>query len=211
MLWQSASALSFLIFKESILKLLDSIEVAFRGVSLGNAYTLLEEDFFDTHYRHFDKIDDQYLSANNCTPRDLLLKWGFDWPISSQEIAIKAIENRCRAENQFKSWSEVTYNYFCTHNAITFLSPDAFVYYLPAMMQIYLENYQSNLNMYYIDSFIFYIETFHQKIISLLTNEQLNATIEFLKFYAENYKCPNETYRINQIIDKLTEKMLVTT
>lgn len=56
------------------------IEHVFSTTQLENQRTLFEEDFYDTHYRYFDQIDDDYLMATNMSAADLILKWGFDWP-----------------------------------------------------------------------------------------------------------------------------------
>jgi hypothetical protein len=187
-----------------MVKLLESIDVVFQDVSLGTEYTLLEEDFFDTFYNHFDQIGESFFSNMDTTPQDILLKFGFQWPVSSHEIAIKAMINRCRAENQFMSWQDVTHDYFCEHQAISFLSPEAFVYYLPAMMKLYLQGQE---NMWYAYKFEFYIKRAYKEIIALLNHEQVGFIIDFLQLYCEDNNSPYERDEMILIIKKIKESL----
>lgn len=186
------------------MKLLESIDVVFQDVSLGTAYTLLEEDFFDTFYNHFDQIGESFFSNMDTTPQDVLLKFGFQWPASSHEIAIKAMINRCRAENQFMSWQDVTHDYFYEHDAISFLSPEAFVYYLPAMMKLYLQGQE---NMYYLQYFIFYIERAYKEIIALLNQEQVSFIIDFLQLDCDRCHSSYERDELRRIIKNIKENL----
>lgn len=54
------------------------LEIVFPPFQLGRNRSLLESDFFDTHYRYFEQIDNDYLSILELSAEDLLLSYGFD-------------------------------------------------------------------------------------------------------------------------------------
>lgn len=51
------------------------LENIFPPFQLGDNRSLLECDFYNTHYCYFDQIDDDYLSAIDMSAEGLLLEW----------------------------------------------------------------------------------------------------------------------------------------
>lgn len=87
------------------------LDKVFPAIELGNNRSLFEEDFYDTHYRYFDQVDDAYLNALNMSPENLILKWGFDWPEFYIKIGIEAVKARSRPYEGINKWQDVTYEY----------------------------------------------------------------------------------------------------
>ena len=163
--------------------LINAIEIAFDGVVLGDEYTLLEEDFFDTHNRHFDGLDDQYIHAMAEHGDNLLELWGFQWPESSLEIGRAAIARRCKATNPFNTWQEVTHEYLNAHLAAVFLSPKAFRYYFPAAAILYVKKEFDQDQGDFIYGFLHVIEHVPQNYQSAFDPAQLECATRFLAVY----------------------------
>jgi len=76
----------------------NSIELFFPLFQLGDNRSLLECDFYDTHYGYFDQIDDDYLSAIQLSAEGLLLEYGFDWPEFYIQVGLEAVRSRSRPQ-----------------------------------------------------------------------------------------------------------------
>lgn len=119
----------------------DHLNAVFPIYRLTTERTLFENDFYDTHYRYFDQIDDKYLSATNMSEKDLILEWGFEWPEFYINIAIEAAQTRSRPKENICTWKDVTYDYFYYFgDNCCYLSPEGFKFFLPAAFSQYYSN-----------------------------------------------------------------------
>ena len=82
----------------------NSIELFFPLFQLGDNRSLLECDFYDTHYGYFDQIDDDYLSAIQLSAEGLLLEYGFDWPEFYIQVGLEAVRSRSRPQEGITTW-----------------------------------------------------------------------------------------------------------
>ena len=87
----------------------ESLENIFPPFQLGDNRSLLECDFYNTHYCYFDQIDDDYLSAIDMSAEGLLLKWSFDWPKFYLQAGLDAARSRTRPLESIKTWNDVSY------------------------------------------------------------------------------------------------------
>jgi len=161
----------------------ESIEKNFPPFQLGDNRSLLECDFYDTHHRYFDQIDDGYLSAIEMSAEGLLLESGFDWPEFYMQVGLEAVRSRSRPNEGIKTWKDVSYeylNYFGIN--CSFLSSVGFKFFIPAAFYYYLS---TDENKAYMDWFIFRLDSQWEKD-QLVFNGDQKAFI--LTFVREHYK-----------------------
>ena len=158
------------------------IITAFADVQLAGARTLLECDFYDTHYRYFDEVDDQYLTAVENSAEDLLLKYGFDWPEHYMSLGLTALKNRARPDEQIKFWTEVDHEYlYYFGGECCFLDSEGFRFFLPAAMSRFLDAGEKNTT--FIDHFINRLDLKWGKDAAYFNNEQKAVIAEFVQQY----------------------------
>ena len=134
------------------------LEEIFPQIPLGESYSLLECDFYDTHHRYFNQIDDNYLSAINMTAEDLILKYNFQWPEFYTNAALKAASTRSRPQEGINTWKDVNYEYlYYFGNSCSFLDTNGFKFFLTAAMYQYLTFPEKNYS--FIDSFIYRLDS----------------------------------------------------
>lgn len=154
------------------------IEKVFPPFQLGGNRSLLECDFYDTHYRYFEQIDNDYLSALELSAEDLLLSYDFDWPDFYLQIGLEAIRLRCRPEEYIKNWTDVRYEYLYYFGVdCSYLSSEGFNFFLPAAIYHFLA---TDKNKAYMDSFIFRLETRWEEDNHVFSNDQKKFIKEFL-------------------------------
>ena len=129
------------------------LEKIFPPCELKENRSLLECDFYDTHYSYFDQIDDDYLSAIGVSAEGLLLEFGFDWPDFYLQIGIRAVRSRSRPHEEIKTWKDVSYEYFYYFGQnCSYLSSEGFKFFLPAVLYYFLTTDENKACM---DWFIF--------------------------------------------------------
>ncbi|MDE2421732.1 MAG: hypothetical protein KGO49_11210, partial [Gammaproteobacteria bacterium] len=171
-------------------KLIQMIESAFCDVKLGDEYTLLEEDFYDSAgvRRHFDQLGSDPLKVyigkdfgiEFSELKQEILEMPY-WPESSKQIALIALNNRQKAINQFDSWREISYEYLNAHLAAIFLSPKAFRYYLPAAITIFIRNNRNYQYCDFFNSIEFILLHNSGEYIKLFNTDQLRCVCSFLE------------------------------
>ncbi|WP_275904168.1 DUF6714 family protein [Acinetobacter beijerinckii] len=162
---------------------MEYLEKIFPTFDLSDSYSLLESDFYDTHYRYFDEIDDNYLCALNMSAEDLILKYNFQWPEYYTKIALMAVSARSRTQEGIKTWKDVSYEYlYYFGDSCSFLDTKGFKFFLPAAIYHFLT---TDHNKAYMDSFVIRLETRWQEDSHIFSNEQKYLIKEFL---SENYK-----------------------
>lgn len=139
--------------------MMDELERLFPQQPLGVGRSLLEGDFYDTHRRFFDEIDDVYLQAVGHSPADLLLKYGFDWPDVYLKAGLQAAQLRQRPVEGYTTWQDVTYEYlYYFGDSCGFVDSIGFKFFLPAAIKHYLLAIEQHKNTAFIDSFVYRIE-----------------------------------------------------
>lgn len=159
------------------------LEKIFPEYQLTNQRTLFECDFYDTHYRFFDEIDDDYLKAlNNSSPQDLILKWGFDWPAHYLKIGLQAVESRSRPQENIQSWKDISYEYlFYFSDSCCFLETEGFKFFLPAAIFHYLDLADSTTSLGFMDHFLHRLKYASTKDLSVFDSIQKDFLSEFTK------------------------------
>lgn len=157
----------------------ESIEKIFPPFQLVDNRSLLECDFYDTHYRYFDQIDDEYLSAIEMSAESLLLEYDFDWSEFYLKIGLEAARSRSRPHEGIETWKDVNYEYlYYFGESCSYLSSEGFKFFLPAAIYHFLT---TNQNKAYMDRFIFRLESQWEKDNHVFNNDQKNFIFEFIK------------------------------
>ena len=161
------------------------LENIFPPFQLGNNRTLLECDFYDTHYSYFDQIDDNYLSAIDISAEDLLLEWSFDWPEFYLQAGLEAARSRTRPIEGINTWKDVSYEYlyYFGYNC-SFLGSEGFKFFFPAVVYYFLT---TDENKAYMDSFIFRLESQWEKDQQVFNDTQKKFIIEFVQEHYQGY------------------------
>ncbi|WP_173910729.1 DUF6714 family protein [Acinetobacter sp. Marseille-Q1618] len=159
------------------------LEETFPLFPLGENRSLLECDFYDTHRRYFDRIEDNYLSAVEMTAEDLLIKWGFDWPEFYLQAGLEAARSRTRPQEGINTWKDVSYEYlyYFGYNC-SFLSSEGYKFFLPAALYYFLS---TDENKAYMDWFVFRLNSQWETDQHVFNDAQKKFIIEFVK---EHYK-----------------------
>ncbi|USA54575.1 hypothetical protein NDN13_05105 [Acinetobacter sp. C32I] len=157
----------------------ETLEKIFPLYDLGDSYSLLECDFYDTHYRYFEEIDDNYLTALNMSAKDLILKYNFQWPEFYTNAALKAVSTRIRPQEGIKTWEDVSYEYlYYFGDSCSFLDSKGFKFFLPAAINHFLT---TNKNKAFMDSFVFRLETRWDEDNHVFSDDQKQFIKEFLR------------------------------
>lgn len=155
------------------------LEKVFPPFQLGGIRSLLECDFYDTHYRYFDEIDDDYLSAIEMSAEDLLLEFGFDWPDSYLKVGLEAARSRSRPQESIQTWKDVSYEYLYYFGMdCSYLSSNGFKFFLPAAIYHFLT---TDKNKAFIDSFVFRLQTRWEEDNHVFSVDQKEFIEEFLR------------------------------
>lgn len=158
----------------------NSIRDIFPEYELNTERTLFECDFYDTHYRYFDEIDDNYLTAINMSAEDLVLKYGFDWPKFYTEAGVDAANSRSRPQEGIKIWKDVSYEYlYYFGQSCSFLGSDGFKFFLPAALFHYLA--RPDRNNSFMESFVFRLDMQWAEDSNFFNDLQKKFIINFLK------------------------------
>ena len=157
----------------------DRLDKIFPPFQLGEIRSLFEWDFYDTHYRYFDQIDDNYLSAIKFSAEDLILEFGFDWPDFYLQVGLEAARSRNRPQEGIQTWQDVSYEYLYYFGMdCSFLSSEGFKFFLPAAIYHFLT---TDKNKAFIDSFVFRLQTRWEEDNYLFSDGQKEFIKEFLR------------------------------
>ncbi|USA45196.1 hypothetical protein NDN11_10690 [Acinetobacter sp. C26M] len=156
---------------------LEYLKKTFPLYNMDGSYLLLECDFYDTHYRYFDQIDDDYLSAIEMSAEDLILEFGFDWPTFYVKAGLEAARSRSRPEEGIKTWEDVSYEYlYYFSDSCSFLDSNGFKFFLPAAIYHYLT---TDENKAFLDSFVFRLQTRWDEDNHVFSDDQKQFIKEF--------------------------------
>lgn len=105
---------------------MDSFFKAFSKATLGKEVSLLEHDITDRFGVHVRKKN---------INKKLINDVGFLWGDLEADFLLKFLRDNILPVERFTSWQEISASYFEKHsNVISFISPQAFRYYIPAFV-----------------------------------------------------------------------------
>lgn len=160
---------------------IESIKKLFPSIELGQTRSLLECDFYDTHYCYFDEIDNDFLLSIGMSSEDLILKYNFDYPEFYLKVALKAAHLRTRPIEGIRVWQDVTYEYLCYFgDSCYFLEAEGFKFFLPAAIYHFL---LVPNNSSFMDYFIYRLERDWGKEQYLFNTEQKQLIKNFVEQY----------------------------
>ena len=155
------------------------LEEIFPPFQLGDNRSLLECDFYDTHYGYFEQIDDDYLSAIEISAEGLILEYGFDWPEFYTQVGLEAVRSRSRPLEGIKTWKDVSYEYlYYFGQNCGYLSSEGFKFFLPAALYYFLS---TDENKTYMDSFIFRLDSQWEKDQHVFNDDQKTFIFTFVR------------------------------
>lgn len=117
--------------------ILMQIKEAFKGVTLGNAYTLAEEDYYDTSHWHFDeKHINNNLTREEWDRQEIEGMSNHGWWLAEEiDEAIGCIQEKRKMNNTFLDPFCIPLIYLETYYwGMVFLQPQAFLFYTPSVM-----------------------------------------------------------------------------
>lgn len=153
----------------------------FPSIELGKTRSLLECDFYDTHYCYLDEIDDDYLLSVGMSSEDLVLQYGFDYSKFYLDASLKAVNSRTRPIEGIKKWQDVSYEYlYLFGDSCSFLEAEGFKFFLPAAIYHFL---LVPNNSSFMDYFIYRLERDWGKEQYLFNTEQKRLIKNFVEQY----------------------------
>lgn len=183
---------------ESLLQL---VEQEYKDVTLGDNYTLAEEDYADTSYWYFDKPHpDSYITEQEWEKQEISFFETCGWLSADQEEAIQAIKEKRKMRNRFENPFNIPSFYLNMHfTGFSYLDPQAYLFYTPAIMINYLSDPDFLTN-----SFTWWLSRLkradsQEKIIDLLkyfSEKQIKVLEEFLVYVFELSAENNEVKKI---------------
>ncbi|EPF72536.1 hypothetical protein GCM10025882_31620 [Acinetobacter gyllenbergii] len=192
--------------------LLQLIEQEFKDVTLGDNYTLAEEDYADTSYWYFDKQHpDSNLTAEEWASQELGFFETCAWLAADKEEAIQAIKEKRKMANRFSNPLEIPSLYLNMHfTGFSYLAPQAYLFYTPAIMKHYL----SDADSLYSNSFTWWLTRLRRannpdlikKVLQFFVEQQIVILEEFLMYV---FKSNNENNDVKVALENLkqTRKM----
>lgn len=189
--------------KENLLK---QIEQEFNGLSLGNNYTLAEEDYADTSYWYFDKPHpNSNLTAEEWASQELGFFETCGWLSADRDEAIHAIKEKRKMRNRFENPLNIPSLYLNMHfTGFSYLTPQAYLFYTPAIMKHYLNEPDS----LYSNSFTWWLNRLKRantpdSIKTLLEYFDVQQVDVLEKFLLYVFKLSTEYKDVNIALDNL--------
>ncbi|ENU24181.1 hypothetical protein F993_01497 [Acinetobacter proteolyticus] len=186
--------------------LLEQIEVKFKNITLGDNYTLAEEDYADTSHWYFDeKGIDHNLTDEEWRDQEVRFFETCSWLSADQEEAIQAIKEKRKMANRFSNPLDIPVLYLnCYSTGYSYLKPQAYLFYTPAIMKYFL----SDTEILYSNSFTSWLSRLigadtYEDVTTLLqffSKDQVLILKEFL-LYATKSNVENE--RLNEALDNV--------
>lgn len=111
------------------------IHQAFKDVTLGNAYTLAEQNYYDKHHWHFD--EQPISNVKRATGNQQAIQWiqTNNWLQADQDEAIQAIQQQRKMLNRLPNPLAIPDEYIdCYYAGFTSLSSQAYLFYTPSLI-----------------------------------------------------------------------------
>lgn len=182
------------------------IEQEYKDVTLGDNYTLAEEDYADTSYWYFDKQHpDSNLTAEEWASQELGFFETCGWLAADQEEAIQAIKEKRKMANRFSNPLEIPSLYLNMHfTGFSYLAPQAYLFYTPAIMKHYL----NEPDFFYNNSFTWWLNRLERAnspdlIKALLEYFDVQQVDVLEKFLLYVFKSSTENTDVNIALDNL--------
>lgn len=166
----------------------NQIEFEFKNVTLGNAYTLPEEDYADTSYWYFDKRrTDLNLTEEEWVKQELFLLETGNWFREDFKEAVNAIKEKRKMNNRYNNPFEIPVSYLDNyHTGFGFLEPQGFLFYTPAIMSSVLKDTEVLSSLSFFSWFyrLRSLNTFEEisKLLNCFTKAQIEVLKDFLLF-----------------------------
>ncbi|WP_336932610.1 hypothetical protein [Acinetobacter bereziniae] len=163
--------------------LLNQIKLDFRNVTLGNAYTLPEEDYADTSYWYFDKKrTDLNISEDQWNNQEIQFFETSGWLSPDIDEAILAIKDKRKMRNRFNNPFEIP-NLYLNQYAVgfSFLKPMAYLFYTPAIMNSVLTDPDFNYGLR--DPEVLNFNSFNSWLNRLSRSNTEDLITDLLKFF----------------------------
>lgn len=168
--------------------LLRQIKREFKNVTLGDAYTLLEEDYADTSYWYFDKRrTDLNLTEEEWIKQEIHFIDTSGWFPEDRQEAIQAIKEKRKMSNRYSDPLNIPSIYLDRYSTgFSFIEPQAYLFYTPAIM-IHILIKPENLYSSSFQSWLFRLSwaNSYESISQLLkyfSKTQVEILINFLTF-----------------------------
>lgn len=168
--------------------LLAQIREEFKSITLGDAYTLVEEDYADTARWHFDKEHTNFnLTREEWDKQQISwLKQESEWFPEDIQEAIQAIQERRKMVNRFSNPLEIPYEYLNKYQfGYMFLQPQAFLFYTPSMMIHELCNFNC-INPFSFNRWLAVLQLGSEdelnSLLSYFSKKQFNVLTDFLEY-----------------------------
>ncbi|GAB3046099.1 hypothetical protein GCM10027155_09370 [Acinetobacter apis] len=165
--------------------LLNHIRQEFKDVILGDSYTLVEEDYADTAYWHFDKEHiDSNLTSEEWNAKEINFLKTSNLFQEDIEEAIRSILEKRKMSNRFLNPLEIPPTYLDKYfTGFSYLKPEGYIFYTPSMMLYVLENSEEALRWNGFTWWLFRLNrNDSNRVFKCLTKNQLNILTEFLKY-----------------------------
>ncbi|WP_445535971.1 DUF6714 family protein [Acinetobacter sp. G18] len=166
----------------------NQIELEFKNVTLGDAYTLPEEDYADTSYWYFDKRrTDLNLTEEEWVKQELHLLETGSWFREDFKEAVNAIKEKRKMNNRYVNPFEIPVSYLNNyHTGFSFLKPQGFLFYTPAIMSSVLKDTEVLSSPSFLSWFyrLRWSNTFEaiSKLLNCFTKAQIEVLKDFLLF-----------------------------
>lgn len=166
----------------------NQIEFEFKNVTLGDAYTLPEEDYADTSYWYFDKRRTNLnLTEEEWVKQELFLLETGNWFREDFKEAVNAIKEKRKMNNRYSNPFEISVPYLNNyHTGFGFLEPQGFLFYTPAIMSSVLKDTEFLSSPSFLSWFyrLRSLNTFEEisKLLSCFTKAQIEVLKDFLLF-----------------------------
>ncbi|OTG66800.1 hypothetical protein B9T28_05320 [Acinetobacter silvestris] len=186
------------------------IKLEFQNVTLGDAYTLPEEDYADTSYWYFDKRrTDLNLTEEEWAKQEIHLIDTSGWLPEERQEAIQAITEKRKMSNRFSNPLEIPFIYLDRYSTgFSYLKPKAYLFYTPAII-VYILSDSEGLNSASFSSWLFRLSWANSyELITVLlkyfSKIQVDILIDFLRYIASiNSIDINNKDRIKECLDNI--------
>lgn len=192
--------------KETLLK---KIKLEFQNVSLGDAYTLPEEDYADTSYWYFDKRRTNLnLTEEEWANQEIHLIDTNGWLPEDRQEAIQAIKEKRKMSNRFSNPLDIPFIYLDRYSTgFSYLKPKAYLFYTPAIM-IYVLCDSEGFNSASFKAWLFRLSWANSyelitKLLKHFSKIQVDILIYFLRYVASINSIDINKERIKECLDNI--------
>lgn len=167
--------------------LLKKVKQSFKDVTLGEVYTLVEEDYADTSHWHFDeKIINSKLTEVEWIRQEIDNIKKSSFFLEDKTEAMRAIQEKRKMVNRYSNPLEIPTNYLNKYaTGFSFLQPQAYLFYTPSIM-IHALNNIDELHSNGSYSWLCKLSWSHtdKAFLKCFSQSQIEDLIDFLRYVA---------------------------